>query len=83
MRKTQYLAPERIAALLQVEPADIEKWIDHEIFAAVELPDGRRRVLASSFADFLAVYEVGSDPWPIRRGGRRETAMGTHGPHNG
>ena len=70
MKTAQYIAPEKIAKLLEVDPADVEKWIEGRILTAVELPDGRRRVLASSLGDFLVVYTIGFDPAPIERGRR-------------
>jgi predicted site-specific integrase-resolvase len=60
--KLDYVTPSRVAQLLQVEPAAVERWIDDRVLRAITLPDGRRRVHLDSLRAFLVVHTVGFRP---------------------
>jgi excisionase family DNA binding protein len=70
-----YITPERVAALLQIERAVVERWIDARVLHAVELPDGRRRILRQSLRTFLTVHAIGFRPGRVNRAPSPDAAV--------
>lgn len=66
MQSSRWLIPADVAKSLRVPAEDVERWIDAGEFFAIQLPNGQRRIDATSLRDFLNDRLVGSGPRGLR-----------------